>query len=136
MQGKFLKREKYLTEEGKFLTAYDIKIGETLLIYGKQIQIYSCDGYTREFYSNLGVPQMEDLAFEEDQWSKKNSTKFVPKKDTLMKEYLEKKLGGGKPNSAKQFLQNDRKVLKFYAQSKGVRYIVHFFLADDTLEVR
>ncbi len=44
-------------------------------------------------------------------------TKWIPKKDALMKEYLEKKLGGGKVTSEKQFLENDRKVLKFYAKS-------------------
>lgn len=38
--------------------------------------------------------------------------------------------------SQKQFLENDRKVLKFYALCEGEKYIVHFFLADDTLEVR
>ena len=53
-----------------------------------------------------------------------------------MKEYFEKKLGGGKVNSEKQFLENDRKVLKFYARFEGAPYIVHYFLADDTLEVR
>jgi len=45
-------------------------------------------------------------------------------------------LGGGKVTSEKQFLENDRKVLKFYAKSEGEAYIVHYFLADDTIEVR
>ena len=62
--------------------------------------------------------------------------KWVPKKDAQMKEYLEKKLGGGKVNSQKQFLENDRKVLKFYARFEGAPYIIHYFLADDTIEVR
>lgn len=53
-----------------------------------------------------------------------------------MKEYLEKKLGGGRVSSEKQFLENDRKVLKFYAKCEGESYIVHYFLADDTIEVR
>ena len=53
-----------------------------------------------------------------------------------MKEYLEKKLGGGKVNSEKKFLENDRKVLKFYANFEGAPFIVHYFLADDTIEVR
>ena len=53
-----------------------------------------------------------------------------------MKEYLEKKLGGGRVASQKQFLENDRKVLKFFATSEEGKYIIHFFLADDTIEVR
>lgn len=35
-----------------------------------------------------------------------------------MKEYLEKKLGGGRVTSQKQFLENDRKVLKFFAHNE------------------
>lgn len=53
-----------------------------------------------------------------------------------MKEYLEKKLGGGKVTSEKQFLENDRKVLKFFARFEGAPFIIHYFLADDTIEVR
>lgn len=53
-----------------------------------------------------------------------------------MKEYLEKKLGGGKVTSEKQFLENDRKVLKFFTRFDGSPHIVHYFLADDTIEVR
>lgn len=50
-----------------------------------------------------------------------------------MKDYLEKKLGGGRVTSQKQFLENDRKVLKFYSSFEGEKYIIHFFLADDTI---
>jgi len=52
-----------------------------------------------------------------------------------MTDYMEHKLGGGKPTSAKQFLENDRKVLKFYVISDNP-YILHYFLADDTIEIR
>lgn len=45
-------------------------------------------------------------------------------------------MGGGKVNSEKQFLELDRKVLKFFCLCEGVRHIIHFFLADDTIEVR
>jgi hypothetical protein len=53
----------------------------------------------------------------------------------MMKDYLEHKLGGGRVHSQKQFLENDRKVLKFYVFSE-IPYIMHYFLADDTCEVR
>ena len=52
-----------------------------------------------------------------------------------MKDYIEHKLGGGRPNPAKQFLENDRKVLKFYIFSQ-IPYLMHYFLADDTVEIR
>ena len=45
-------------------------------------------------------------------------------------------MGGGKVNPEKQFLENDRKVLKFYTKFEGTSYLLHYFLADDTLEIR
>jgi len=50
-------------------------------------------------------------------------------------DYLEHKLGGGKVKSEKQFLENDRKVLKFYVQS-DILFIFHYYLADDTIDIR
>jgi hypothetical protein len=36
--------------------------------------------------------------------------------------------------SEKQFLENDRKVLKFYCES-GKQFVIHYFLSDDTIEI-
>ena len=41
----------------------------------------------------------------------------------------------GKVPSQKQFLANDRKVLRFYIHSREP-YILHYYLADDTMEIR
>ena len=49
---------------------------------------------------------------------------------------MEKSLGGGKVASQKQFLDNDRKVLRFFATSEDLPYVLHYYLADDTIEVR
>jgi EF-hand domain-containing protein 1 len=135
-QGKFLKREKYVQENGKFLTAYDFHLGQAITLYGRSIYLYNCDDYTREFYEKAGQPQGPAEPYDNDQWTSTVTNKWVPKKDAQMKEYLEKKLGGGKVNSEKQFLENDRKVLKFFARFEGAPFIVHYFLADDTIEVR
>lgn len=105
-------------------------------IYSRDIFLYNCDEYTREFYEKLGCPQGPALEYSNDQWTSKYKDKWVPQKDAAMKDYLEKKLGGGRVTSEKQFLQQDRKVLKFYALCEGAKYIVHFFLADDTIEIR
>jgi hypothetical protein len=55
-----------------------------------------------------------------------------------MKEYMEKSLrtGGGKVPSWKQFLDNDRKVLRFFCVSEDLPFVVHYYLADDTVEIR
>jgi EF-hand domain-containing protein 1 len=57
-------------------------------------------------------------------------------RDTEMKEFMEKSLGGGRVPSEKQFLDNDRKVLRFYTRYDEVPYIIHYYLADDTCEIR
>ena len=53
-----------------------------------------------------------------------------------MKDYLEYSMGGGKVKNAKQFLENDRKVLRFNAKFEGLKYIIHYYLSDDTVEIR
>lgn len=49
---------------------------------------------------------------------------------------MEKSLGGGRVKSQKQFLDNDRRVLRFYARFDDLPFIIHYFLADDTVEIR
>jgi len=49
---------------------------------------------------------------------------------------MEKALGGGKVASQKQFLDNDRKVLRFFCESEGLPFVAHYYLADDTIEIR
>ena len=49
---------------------------------------------------------------------------------------MEKSLGGGKVESQKQFLDNDRRVLRFFTTCNELPYIVHYYLADDTFEIR
>lgn len=53
-----------------------------------------------------------------------------------MLDYLEHTLGGGRVKSQKQFLDNDRKVLRFYTFSDDEGFIIHYYLADDTVEIR
>jgi hypothetical protein len=63
----------------------------------------------------------------------------IPKpkfRDPSLKEYMEKSLGGGRVKSQKQFLDNDRRVLRFFASFDDLPFIIHYFLADDTVEIR
>mmetsp|Transcript_1562 Transcript_1562/g.1529 ORF Transcript_1562/g.1529 Transcript_1562/m.1529 type:complete len:280 (+) Transcript_1562:703-1542(+) len=53
-----------------------------------------------------------------------------------MLDYLEHTLGGGRVKSQKQFLDNDRKVLRFFTYSDEEPYVIHYYLADDTIEIR
>lgn len=83
-----MKREKCLGPNGKFLTAFDFKVGEPIIIYGRNIFLYNCDEYTREFYEKHGTPQGPALLYEDDQWTSKTNAKWIPQKDAQMKDYL------------------------------------------------
>lgn len=126
---------KVLRKDNKFYTVQDFRVGSDIDIYGKSIFLNNCDVYTREFYEHLGEPQQSAIEAPTDNFEVKTMTKFEPKRDYMMKDFLEHKLGGGRVSSQKQFLENDRKVLKFYCESE-IPYIIHYYLADDTMEVR
>ena len=100
-----MKREKYTKEDGKFLTAYDIRIGEPLTLYGRVIYLYNCDDYTREFYEKINQPQGPAQSYENDQWTTTMTNKWVPKKDAQMKEYLEKNWEEAKLTLRSNFLR-------------------------------
>jgi len=136
-QGAFLKRQKVLRNDGsgKYLTVRDFQIGTEVSIYGKNVFIYACDEYTREFCEHNGMSQPLDMASPTDNFEQKTLTKFIPQKDTMMKDFMEHKLGGGRVTSQKQFLENDRKVLRFFAEDDHP-YIIHYYLADNTIEIR
>jgi hypothetical protein len=70
------------------LTAYEIRLGETIVIYGRSIYLYHCDDYTREFYEKAGQPQGPSEPYENDEWTSTTTNKWVPKKDAQMKENL------------------------------------------------
>lgn len=135
-QGTFLVKSKVKKDDGTPLTYKDLKVGEDVSIYSKVIRIYDADQFTRDFCQMNGCPLNPKQGVPEDPFIKKITTKPVLVKDHLMKDYLEYSMGGGKIKSAKQFLENDRKVLRYYAKFEGLKYIIHYYLSDDTVEIR
>ena len=135
-QGGFLSRGKIFKEDGSLLHFKDFKIGGDVMIYSKYVRIYDADQFTRDFCAANGIILGPKQELPEDPFIKKMTTKPKMVKDNIMKEYLEYSMGGGKVKSAKQFLENDRKVLRYYAKFEGLKYIIHYFLSDDTVEIR
>lgn len=136
-QGVFLKRQMVLKSDGSGLPILpnDFVVGNDIGISGRSIRIYDCDEYTREYFKNLKMEQPPALSC--DSGNFEESQKPVPtKKDPEMKEFLEKSLGGGKVKSQKQFLDNDLKVLRFFCKYDDLPYVIHYYLADDTVEIR
>ena len=120
--------------KGKYFNPFDFKIGAEIEILGRRILLCDCDLYTREFYEGIQFPQPAAVDVPLDNFEFKAKNKFVPQKDTALSQYMEKSLGGGRMKSEVQFLQNDRKVLRFFAESVHA-YIIHYYLADNTIEI-
>lgn len=136
IQGIFLKRLKAKKDDNSFYLYTDLVVGKDIYVYGKYIRLFDCDDYTREFYTLQGLIQPEKIELPADMFHDAMKPKVTQKRDNSMKDYLEHKLGGGKVHSQKQFLENDRKVLRFYAKYDGLNHFIHYYLADDTVEIR
>jgi EF-hand domain-containing protein 1 len=138
-QGTFLKRQMVLKDgpigSQSSYAIEDFRVGDSVNIHGRNFKIIDADQYTREFYENYGEVQPEAEELPVDEFTKA-LTKPKPKKDAAMLDYLEHTLGGGRVKSQKQFLDNDRRVLRFYTYSDGDGFIIHYYLADDTIEIR
>lgn len=134
--GAFMKRHMVIKPDG--MTPFmpqDFRIGLDIGLYGRSIRIYECDEYTRKFFDNLGQPQPEAQSPPGDPFAASKVPRSRPVENDL-KEYMEKTLGGGKVSNQKQFLDNDRKVLRFFCISEELPFVLHYFLADDTMEIR
>lgn len=149
-QGVFVKRHRIPKEgqPGQFYSVDDLRIGAELPIYGRVFRLTDCDSFTRSFYAangvELGAPEETPLdSFARKQTSQpKSHHKLMNPLKTFMEARLGKPMHAGIEETQK-FLQNDGKVLRFYAQWDDDKlygeirpYIVHFFLADDTVEVQ
>ena len=160
-QGTFVKRHLCPKGDGGNVTFNDLVIGGNVNLYGRTFRIVSCDAATRAWYEAKDIPQPENIGFPDDAYTSLRETVkvrdtgadsevFRGKKSNPLKRFMEASLGNasnvqrcGVPDTLKKFLENDRKVLRFYGvwddrdRVYGDRlfFRVHYFLSDDTMEV-
>jgi hypothetical protein len=148
-QGVFVKRHRIPKEQNNsFYTVDDLFIGAELPIYGRVFRLTDCDSFTRSFYKQNGVELSEPEQVPVDPFSKKQTShahshhKLMNPLKTFMEASLGKPMHAG-IDATQKFLQNDGRVLRFYAQWDDDKmygeirpYIVHYFLADDSIEVQ
>eukprot|EP00928_Gymnodinium_smaydae_P024383 TRINITY_DN1973_c0_g4_i1.p1 TRINITY_DN1973_c0_g4~~TRINITY_DN1973_c0_g4_i1.p1 ORF type:complete len:749 (+),score=176.38 TRINITY_DN1973_c0_g4_i1:99-2345(+) len=146
-QGTFVRRHRFPAPKG-YLKPEDIRVGEDISCYGRLIRVYDCDPFTREYYDQIGAPQdgpcdVEGDTFNMTQEALKKTNPCPPR--TYEKIYREVMLGGGHINAdMQQFLEMDKKVLRFFAimddlstpQFERRPFIILFFLQDDQVEIR
>ncbi|TEB18599.1 hypothetical protein C9890_0355, partial [Perkinsus sp. BL_2016] len=164
LQGVLAKRTK---AEGLGVNSFTI--GKEIEIFGMKMVLCDCDQYTRDFYSNGGLngssafdvsqssggmkvqPQPPAVEIPNDNFSallgvsRAAAASGGRLEKTYDKVYREVMLGSGLVNPRmRQFLENDRKVCRFYAVVDDTStahferrpFIIFYFLADDTVEIR
>ncbi|CAH8463795.1 unnamed protein product [Schistosoma turkestanicum] len=134
-QGKLVRRHRIpKNDSGDCYNWRDLNLATSLAIYGRVYRITNCDKFTKEFLESEGVvlnePEQEPL-------------------DPYLAERAKREaIGLGKTPSSfdkrRQYLELDRKVLRFYAVQderhemfgECRKFVIHYYLADDTLEIR
>ncbi|XP_074093287.1 EF-hand domain-containing protein 1 isoform X2 [Macrotis lagotis] len=132
-QGKFIKRQRLpKNDRGDCYHWKDLNRGINITIYGKTFRIVDCDPFTEVFLESQGIElnPPEKMALDPYTELRKSPLRvFVTPSDF---------------DEFKQFLIFDKKVLRFYAIwddtdsmfGKNLHYVIHYYLADDTVEIR
>eukprot|EP00933_Yihiella_yeosuensis_P029647 TRINITY_DN2328_c0_g2_i1.p1 TRINITY_DN2328_c0_g2~~TRINITY_DN2328_c0_g2_i1.p1 ORF type:complete len:651 (-),score=127.88 TRINITY_DN2328_c0_g2_i1:342-2294(-) len=153
-QGTFVKRHRIPKPRelgGGFYSFHDLKVQVTIRIYSRDFCLVGCDDFTRNFYQDIKEPLLENTeapldsfrasAVQESEEIGGISPRIQAIKE--LKEYNNMALGGNRRNEKlQQYLENDRKVLRFYCYwddntKYGARcyYTLHYYLADDSVEM-
>lgn len=118
-QGSLIRRHRFPTPEGGYVRPEDLRIGGDLTVYGKTIRLTDCDSFTREYFNSIGLEQPGHIPTEDDPWHETRNdmkVKAAAQERTYEKIYREVMLGGGHINAdMQQFMENDRKVCRFFA---------------------
>ncbi|XP_045850538.1 EF-hand domain-containing family member C2 isoform X3 [Meles meles] len=137
-QGTFIRRHRISLpppDEDQFYTVHHFNINIDIVFYGRTFKIYDCDMFTKNFLRKMGVKLNPPGQCPEDPYMKL-------RRETL--DCMEPLRPYESFDTLKQFLEYDRKVLRFFclwddsASLFGDRreLILHYFLSDDTIEVK
>lgn len=137
-QGTFVRRHRISLpppEDAHFYTVHHFNLNIDIVFYGRTFRIYDCDAFTRNFLKKIGVKVNPPGQCPADP-----STKLWRKKVDCVKRLQPQE----PPDALRQFLQFDRKVLRFFclwddsASLFGDRreLVLHYFLSDDTIEIK
>lgn len=143
-QGCVIKRHKVPNGNDGFYKPEDLRTAASISIYSRPFHIYDCDGFTREWYrANVGRELPQGSA--PDKLGHVKAGQRMPKsrEQREHKEYYESLLGASAKNEKmQQFLDNDRRVLRFSCfMDDSTQYFIrvwltlYYYLADDTIEI-
>ncbi|XP_069706940.1 EF-hand domain-containing protein 1 isoform X2 [Phaenicophaeus curvirostris] len=133
LQGKLVRRHRVpKNDRGDYYHWKDLNRGMNITMYGRTYRIVDCDPFTQVFLESQGIELNPPEEMASDPYTELRRTpmrKFVTPSDF---------------DKLKQFLTYDKQVLRFYAVwddtdsafGENQSYIIHYYLADDTVEVR
>uniref|UniRef100_A0A3B1KBS9 EF-hand domain-containing family member C2 n=1 Tax=Astyanax mexicanus TaxID=7994 RepID=A0A3B1KBS9_ASTMX len=121
--------------DDQFYNIQHFNINQEIEFYSRTYMITDCDPFTRNFLRKMGV--------------RINSSATAPADPyTTLRQELEDSMKPRRPyerqDTLKQFLEHDHNVLRFYCYWNDTEsmfgdpreLILHYFLADDTIEIR
>eukprot|EP00745_Piridium_sociabile_P001304 TRINITY_DN107989_c0_g1_i1.p1 TRINITY_DN107989_c0_g1~~TRINITY_DN107989_c0_g1_i1.p1 ORF type:complete len:748 (+),score=228.62 TRINITY_DN107989_c0_g1_i1:111-2354(+) len=137
-QGTIIRRHripKSPPNDDDFFTVEDFNVGIEINLYSKVFRITNCDEFTHNFLKKLGVRIGASDPKPSDPYS--SYRKAIDESMQPLRPYE-------KYDTLKQFLDHDRHVLRFFCywdDSDNMfgdqrQMVLHYFLADDTLEIR
>ncbi|KAL7881553.1 hypothetical protein AOLI_G00084010 [Acnodon oligacanthus] len=137
-QGTLIRRHRIplpAPSDEQFYNLHHFNINQEVVFYSRTFTITDCDTFTRNFLRKMGVRINPPAAAPEDPYTK-------------LRQELEDSMKPLRPyerqDTLKQFLDHDRDVLRFYCYWDDTQsmfgdpreLILHYFLADDTVEIR
>lgn len=136
-QGTFIRRHripKPTPQDDQFFSVADFNVGSELCLYGRTFRLVSCDKFTENFLTKLGVVVNQAEDYPTDSYTSLRQTQkasMIPNRPYEAKDNL------------RQFLERDRQVLRFYGlwdDSQSMfgdrrKFVLHYYLADDTIEI-
>ncbi|KAJ3415872.1 EF-hand domain-containing member C2 [Chytridiales sp. JEL 0842] len=137
-QGTLIRRHRiprHDADNGQHYIVSDFNVDSEVTFYMRTFKIIGCDEFTREFLTNLGMQVPPNGSYPSDPYETHRNEMLSRMKATRP----------SKPKSSlKKFLENDRRVLRFYccwddtnSVFGDVRHMVlHYYLSDDTIEIR
>ncbi|XP_047621590.1 EF-hand domain-containing family member C2 [Phacochoerus africanus] len=137
-KGIFIRRHRISLpppDEDQFYTVYHFNINIDIVLYGRTFKIYDCDTFTKNFLKKIGVKLNPPGQCPEDPYMKTRREKL---------DHVEPLRPYESFDTLKQFLEYDRKVLRFFClwDDSGSLFgdrrelILHYFLSDDTIEIK
>jgi len=136
-QGVLIRRHRIplVQDSEKFFTADAFNVGNELTFYGRKFTLTDCDKFTFNFLTKMGVKVGQSCETPVDE-----HVQAQARAAALIK--------AGRPyekiDTFAQFLEHDREVLRFDAYWDDTdsafgdvhQMVLHYYLADDTVEVR